>query len=232
MEHIGSGWQFDVYATGERVRKVPVTPLRMAIRVLRSYPGLLLRPHKLVAKVRKLTAERTAVLKELDRRQLHDYLLANFRNERGVYTQDRVTTLEDVFALSRLDARWVLDRYVQSIKSGWQSGMAETSFNFTVNHGMDRHGRVVVLDVGELSFDRDEALDLVASRFWERAYSVQTLPESLRTYLLRTMAREITPRALMRIWRDAPRRPIAPHAPDRPAYRRERTGEPATVVHA
>jgi hypothetical protein len=223
MEHIGSGWQFDAYAAGGRVHKVPVSGLRMAARVVRSYPTLVARPIELVAKVRQLISEREGVLAELASREVDRDLLANFREQDGRYLQDRVQPLGAILSDGR-DPYELMDRYVASIRHGWASGLAETSFNFTVNHGLDERGAVVIIDVGELSFSRDDVEDLVAARFWEGAYSVRVLPQEIRSYLLDRMRTEITPGRLLQDWRDA--RFIKPRewAQDRPATRRGRMG--------
>lgn len=221
MEHIGSGWQFDAYAKDDRVLKVPISPLKMAARVMRSYPSLVGRPFGLLVKIRELLEDRDAVLTELSGREVDRELLANFHQEGGRYLQDRVSPLGDVLKEGRLDPYWLMDRYVQSIRMGWASGVAETSFNFTVNHGLNKRGRVVIIDVGELSFDKAEIAHLVKARFWEKAFSPSTLPEPVRDYLFRAMDRDITVDRLSREWREA--RPVnrMTPAPDRPAARRK-----------
>lgn len=221
MEHIGSGWQFDAYAKNDRVLKVPISPLKMAARVMRSYPSLVGRPFGLLVKIRELLEDRDAVLKELSAREVDRELLANFHQEGSRYLQDRVRPLRDVLEEGRLDPYWLMDRYVQSIRMGWASGFAETSFNFTVNHGLNNRGRVVIIDVGELSFNKAEIAHLVQSRFWENAFSPGTLPEPVRAYLFRAMDRDITVDRLGREWREArPMNRMTP-APDRPAARRK-----------
>ena len=222
MRHIGSGWQFDAYASGSDVLKVPISSLRMSARVLRSYPALLWKPLQLGRKIERLMTERRAVLQELERRKVDPELLANFRRDRGRYVQDYVRTLEDILDEGKLDPFWLMDRYVASILRGWKNGLAETSFNFTVNHGLNRRGRVVIIDVGELTFSREEALRLVESRFWEKAYSVAQLPGPVRDYLIRLMDRVITADRLQREWRDAPRTALAEPAADRAPSRRKR----------
>ncbi|NNE69515.1 MAG: hypothetical protein HKN29_04035 [Rhodothermales bacterium] len=192
----------------------------MAARVMRSYPTLAGRPFSLMVKIRELLEDRDMVLDDLASLDVDRELLANFHEDAGRYYQDRVKPLGDVLEEGRLDPYWMVDRYVQSIRMGWANGFAETSFNFTVNHGLNARGRVVIIDVGELSFDRREIEHLVAERFWERAFSPTTLPESVRGYLFRAMDRDINLDRLSREWSEA--RPIdRPHpAPDRPAARR------------
>ncbi|MFT5142188.1 MAG: hypothetical protein ACI80V_001733 [Rhodothermales bacterium] len=231
MEHIGSGWQFDAYASGGRVHKVPVSELRMAARVVRSYPALVARPFELIAKIRQLISEREDVLAELASREVDRDLLANFREQGGRYVQDRVEPLGGLLS-DGSDPYRLMDRYVTSIHRGWVSGLAETSFNFTVNHGLNKQGSVVIIDVGELSFSRDDVEELVAARFWEGAYSVRVLPQEIRSYLLDRMATEITPARLIQKWQDARYTKPRERAQDRPAARRARTGRMATLREA
>ncbi|MFT4605625.1 MAG: hypothetical protein ACI9W4_002369 [Rhodothermales bacterium] len=220
MEHIGSGWQFDAYASGNRVWKIPVSRFRMATRVLRSYPTLVAKPFSLMVKIQELTEDRDLVLQEINRLEIDGRLLANFRREGGRYIQDLVKPLGDVLEEGRLDPYWLMDRYVDSVRRSWNSGFAETSFNFTVNHGLDRRGQVVIVDVGELTFDKRDVARLIEKKFWEKAFSARTLPKRVRAYLYRAMERTINLGQLEREWSEA--RPLdrARPAPDRQAARR------------
>ncbi len=224
MEHIGSGWQFDAYASGDRVWKIPVSRFRMATRVLRSYPALVAQPFSLMVKIQELTEDRDLVLQEIDRREIDGRLLANFRREGGRYIQDLVTPLGDVLEDGRLDPFWLMDRYVDSVRRGWNSGFAETSFNFTVNHGLNNRGQVVIVDVGELTFDKRQVARQIEQKFWEKAFSARTLPEQVRAYLFRAMDRTVNLNQLEREWSEA--RPIdrLRPAPDRSAARRTDDG--------
>jgi len=190
----------------------------MALRVLKSYPGLTLQPIRLGRKVRELLRLRETTLAKLTRREVDSELIANFRTENGRYVQDLVTPLDAALASGR-DPFWLMDRYLDSIRLGWRSGFAETSFNFTVNHGLTEQGRVVVLDVGEMCFDRAAVLSLLRDRLWEKSFSTRALDPEVRGYLLDRLNRFMTPDRVTREWRDAPITSVKTHAPDRPAIR-------------
>jgi hypothetical protein len=174
-----------------------------------------------MVKILELTEDRDLVLEEIERRELDVRLLANFRQEDGRYIQDRVTPLGEVLKEGRLDPFWLMDRYVDSIRQGWNSGFAETSFNFTVNHGLNSRGRVVVVDVGELTFDKREVARLIQEKFWEKAFSARTLPEQVRAYLFRAMERTVNLSQLEREWSEARPADRPRPAPDRAAARRQ-----------
>jgi hypothetical protein len=216
LKHIGSGWQFDAYVQGDLVIKLTTSPFRMATRVLRSYPTLVFRLGELKRKVEGLVTLRSKTLAQLAQREIDTDLIANFRQENGRYVQDRLTPLAGALKEGR-DPYWLMDRYIESIRAGWRSGFAETSFNFTVNHGLTERGRVVVLDVGEMSFDRGEVERIIEDRLWERSFSMLGLPPDVRVYLLERMDRLMNTDRLIREWRDARITRALHRAPDRPA---------------
>ena len=225
MEHIGSGWQFDAYAEGDCVVKIPTNRAVMATRVARSYPRLLLSPLSLLRKVERLQESRHKVLAELERREIDRRLVANFRREGHQYLQDRVIPLYE--ALDRgYDPMDLLERYLQSILRNWRSGFSETSFNFTVNHGLNADGEVVVLDVGELTFDRAEAQEFLDGRLWRNAFSARVIEPAQADHLFRRMEAWVTQNRILGEWKDADYVRVRPAAPDRAALLRDRKTVP------
>jgi hypothetical protein len=203
------------------VEKRPSANWRIATRLVRNYPELILSPGKLVRRARSVADRRARTVSGLFSRRIDRALVGNAVLAGDRILQDRVMPLGDCLARGD-DPRALIDLYINSIHATWGEGFAETSFNFTVNHGLDAEGRVIVLDVGELTFDREEVRQLIDASFWMGAFSIQSLSQEIREYALRSMNARLTRAHLRAIWRDSEPVYRIPTADDRPAVSRER----------
>lgn len=210
MKRIGQGLQFNVYDRGEQVEKVPTTRAEIRNRLLRANPLRLLRPAALRRKVDQVVAERDDAVQQFRAHPVDRTLFANLQVVEGKISQDKVQTLGQALKAGA-DGYALIDRYVEFQFQCWSQGFAETSLNFTVNNGLDRTGKFVILDIGEVTFDKAAVRREIERRLWERTWSAwHDLPAELRAYFFYRMNKAMTLENLEMYWKETPVARILP----------------------
>ncbi|HET8991805.1 MAG TPA: hypothetical protein VFN31_02095 [Candidatus Saccharimonadales bacterium] len=128
----------------------------------------------------------------------------------GDYSQDRVTTFGRALTKeSSRGARKLIDKYVDLSLFHVSYGFMERVFKVTANCGVDENNSVVLLDLGELTFDKDEAVGLASSKRWLRSEALLyplpfpedfALPNSLKPYFCRRMSEQFNTMNIMETW--------------------------------
>ncbi|NNE35824.1 MAG: hypothetical protein HKN13_11330 [Rhodothermales bacterium] len=201
---IGQGLQFSVFDEGVRVRKKPNSNRDIVRLLARSNIQSVVNPLGLGREARRIARERDEVVREFGRRQFDKTIVANAEIRGRTIVQDKVLTFGEVL---RADENHyaLIDRLVEFTKACWAQGVCETTFNFTVNHGVTEEGRVVIIDIGELTFDRDVAVRHIRERFWEKAWSFTSdLDDNVREYVAHAFSDRLTEKVLVETWVDAP----------------------------
>ncbi|HUC20152.1 MAG TPA: hypothetical protein VMR98_01495, partial [Candidatus Polarisedimenticolaceae bacterium] len=184
MDVIGRGVQYKVVNTHDgRVRKIPLTR-EEAEAVVAGWYAPNAAPAEAFSIDYHLAQRSCEGLQVILAR--HPALaphLANPEFEEGAeYTQDYVRVFGDVLRrVTAEDGRKLLEQYAEQILLQWRYGFSETVFNPTVNSGVDRDGRIVLLDIGELNFNQAKVSQQIAAKRWLQAWSYTgDLPKSLR----------------------------------------------------
>lgn len=217
QKKIGQGLQFNVYDRGERVKKMPTSHREILQTLARSDYRTAVNPLGLGREARRIARERQLVMEELRWREYDAALLANAKVAGRTIDQDFLTPFGQ--ALKESDSpEALIDELVVLTRKCWAQGFSETSFNFTINHGVDRNGNVVVLDVGEISFDRDVVIKYVRDKFWLKGWTFNNdLSQELVAYCTKRFDEALTVEILTEVWTDAPRSPDAPPLVEEPA---------------
>lgn len=71
-----------------------------------------------------------------------------------IIRQDRLTPLKTLIPLFDNQFEKIFENYAKSILEGWKYGFNEITYNFAVNCGINNKGKVVLMDFGELTFDK------------------------------------------------------------------------------
>lgn len=194
------GWQYKVRVRGDKVEKRPKSTIEIAETIIRSDLRHLGRPKTLVSKIRRTKRRRDQSIRELKSRPVDYSLLANVKFDGRRVVQDRVTPVWE--ALDRADGaarRALLDRCIECLIECWEQGFAEDSYSFAENYGL-LDGRVVVIDVGELCFSKEQIERQITAERWLDSYTYQLLAPEDKEYLRSEMARRITVDRLGRTW--------------------------------
>lgn len=219
MRKIGQGLQYVVYDLGNgRVHKVETTfPTKLAtvahFAFLWRGAGLGLIP---LPRMRDMYSFARGTKSSLERsleglrRNWGDIPLELLGNpkllEGHVYEQDLVTPLGTRLAEITDEAaqRALIDVYLELVLTTWRYGFSDVVFNFTINCGFARNGQVILIDLGELTWDYEEIARHVRERSWERQWSLRELQRtSVGKYAHERLNTMLTLERLAREWGSA-----------------------------
>lgn len=207
------GMQFEVTTDGKYVYKTLHTVEKSAA-IYRSYGyGLVNKDlHKLASDTldhakRSLDAVR-GILKK------YPELASSFANpvigKDLNYKQDKVTVIGTALhQATRAQGRKYIDEYIDLLLFHASYGLADPILQMGTNYGVDKDGRVVLIDIGELTFDKETAMTAARTKAWRKAdtyYSPSRLhnkfiiPVLLKPYYRRQMLDRFTPEAIEANW--------------------------------
>jgi hypothetical protein len=213
MQVLGHGAQFEVVADGDHVIKTMHTVEESAAVYKSWHYGLIVRDLEGLASD-TLDCARTslqgirAILE--DHPELGSSLANPVIDDDSSYRQDRVTVMGEALRnRSGREARYLVDQYVDLNLFHASFGFADKVFNAGVNNGVDENGKVVLLDLGELTFDKELAMQAAATKRWMKAYSFwdplpypknYSIPLPLKPYYYRRMSAKLTSEAVELNW--------------------------------
>jgi hypothetical protein len=205
VKKIGEGWQCEVYDLGNgRVLKKRKSFFKQFMTVLiQGGPLKILR-----GDMRKLNEDWEYSLKNLsailNEGKVDKSIFGNPEIDLSSmsYTQDKI--LPAKYALNRFseeEIRNYFQAYIGLYKYMWGFGIHEKIFNFELNTGLDKNGKLILTDLGELSFKEKKAHKDVASKRWLKSFSYKRIKEkSARKFYEDTMASELTLEYLNQTW--------------------------------
>ncbi len=203
MKKIGQVLQFVVYDKGDRVIKVPTSNFQIARKLLSWYPSFLFRPFELKRIILNSVKDREDALCGIKRRKIDLSLMANLVVEGREISQDKVEVFGK-YIRGCSDKTTMVDKYIDHIYCCWGSGFSDRIYNFTINNGVNSKGDVVLIDFGEITFDRSHVAQKIKERRWGKSWSFKwDLEKGVKDYYDTQMAERLTLGNLERYWRDA-----------------------------
>jgi hypothetical protein len=204
VEKIGEGWQFKVYDRGSRVEKVPKSRFEITVSIVSDCPEMIFKPFKLRSEVKRISQERSKAFNALENDRMPKEMVSGAEIDEGVLIQDKVEVIEDRFSDARLSERKkVIDIYIDFVIECWRYGFSETTYNFTINHGLEEDEDLVLLDIGELTFSKEKIVEDIKDEKWlEKAVYTDFLSEDLKPYFKKRMKEEITVEKLEDKWKE------------------------------
>ena len=202
---IGAGLQYVVYDIGhERVLKLQKTAKQRA-ELLHHWDKT--RNNIQIRREVLRAAEITRYSIEGLRRRMADFDPALFGDpifyDNLSYEQNNVVILGNYFLThSFVENTRVIRKYIRTILALWRSGCSDTIFNFTINYGIDRTGRVILCDIGEVTFNKREIQKRIKSQRWLTSWSYLTLKdERLKMFYRTEMKKHLALDVLEETWR-------------------------------
>lgn len=201
MKKIAQGLQYKVYDIGnDRILKKTTNNAEMAVKLI-SWGELNIK--KLIREaidIRKKSIEGLLNLGNIDPKILgNPKFLQNLS-----YEQDKVISVEDYMASHTVEEnKRIIDKYIENIFETWKFGFADIVYNFTINNGVNLEGKVILIDLGELSFSKEEVGESIKNKKWLTRHSYKTLKckdKELEQYFKETMEEMVTLSSLDKYW--------------------------------
>lgn len=200
LRSLTGGWQYRVYFREDKVVKKPRSVPETALRILFSEPSRVLN-RELVETARDAQRLRRESVEEIEKRDFDMSMFANpvFRGDTVV--QDRVEILgEKLSSADMEEGKALIDRYIDFTLECWSQGFCDRTFNYTINNGV-KDGEIVLVDVGELTFSREEVAEYIENQKWLTQYSyVKDTPDRFKEYIKDELGKRLTLEELENKW--------------------------------
>jgi hypothetical protein len=205
MKKIGMGWQSSVYEKDEHtVVKTKSSRFSQFWRILLTagplaiVKGEMRRAHADLEKSLQI-AEKTLSHKGFDPSHFGNPIIDTATQS---YTQDKVVPLSSAIKNASVEEQKEYYRqYIELVRYLWKFGVHERIFNFALNTGINAQGKIILIDLGELTADKEKALDDIATKRWLRASSYLLIwNKELKKYYRELMEKELTKEVLEKEW--------------------------------
>ena len=191
MKFLGRGWQYSVYDIGNgRVMKKYNTWLEAYIVMLKDAFAHLRPP---VVCFSKYYYEGRALaqssLKKLSELPLEQWMFGNPKIV-GMYEyeQDFAESLAThLKRISDAERKQAIDKFAEFAKLLLTHSIVEKNFNIGDNFGLNNQKQVILIDIGEILFGKEEILEQIKKRVWAAPDVLSRIPESLRSYFVARM---------------------------------------------
>lgn len=208
------GMQFEVTADDKYVYKT-LHSVEKSAAIYKSYGyGLVNRDlNKLAANVLDHAKRSLEGVRIMLKR--HPELASTFANpvilDDLSYRQDKVTVMGAVLhQTTRAEGRKLIDEYIDLLLFHARYGVADPMMQMGTNYGVDKDGKVVLIDIGELVFDKEAAVTAARTKAWKKADTYYSpfkrlhnkfiIPVMLKPYYRQQMLARFTPEAIEANW--------------------------------
>jgi hypothetical protein len=174
MKKIGEGWQYSVYNMDNgRVLKKFHSPIKSYWVILKTiFPfkdDSLITVPRFSKSAKKKALASFEIIKN---KKVPAWWLGNPKFLNGLdYEQDKARPLHDVFENCGTAAiKSIIDEFIIFNKCLLESGMIDKSFNITKNYGLNKEGKIILIDIGELFDDPERIKKQIMDRAWDKNY--------------------------------------------------------------
>lgn len=201
MEKVGQGLQFNVYSNRNKVIKKSTSKIQRASKLIKWTPGLLLKPIKLMNEINKSVLIGKNSIDNIRKSGIDLELLANPIFNKNEIQQDKVEILSDYLRRDFEKSKIWIDKFIELMVECWKNGFSERVFNLTINNGVDKEGRVVLIDLGELTFEKKEVRNAIKIKRWEKSWSFNCdMNKEVKEYYKKQMRERLTLHNLNKYW--------------------------------
>lgn len=194
MKKIGRGWQYTTYDLGnDRVLKKYNSKIIGYIHMFKiCFPFTTDPIWKLPGYYRGCKETALDSIKKIQNPVLDPWMMGNPKILNSLdYEQDKVIPLHEALSLyDDKQGKEIVDLFVEFNKALIQRSIIDKSFNITQNFALDRSGRVILMDLGELYSSKVAIEKQINNRAWAKHYVVNPLPINLRDYFVQRMDAE------------------------------------------
>lgn len=202
MKLIAYGWQYKVFdLENGRVRKIKLSGLVQYFKILSQLPFQFFKTYKEQQRVNQMEKEANNYILLILAPAIQPLLGNPIFIDESNYEQDKVTIVEEIFKNSSFDQqKQVIEEYIDLIYKTWKYGFSDCVFNFTVNNGVDKDGKVIQLDFGEITTEKEKVTSMIQNKRWLKSFSYRILSEDLKEYYSKIMSERLNYSELNRLW--------------------------------
>lgn len=120
------------------------------------------------------------------------------------YSQDKIIVLKEYFKTHSFKENClIIDNYVENVFETWKNGFSDVDFNFAMNSGVNKEGKVILADINALSFNKLEISELIEKKIWLNKHSYKYLDDKeLQKYFSEIVNEKLTKENLNKYWKN------------------------------
>ncbi len=205
MKKIGEGWDYNVYDLNQnRVQKFQKTKFQLY--------WLLFKTFNIIPLIRALSGGNfwsnisssiNFVKNFLKDKPEISWFFGNPQfGDDNSYSQNKVIPLRKYLSrVSFQEQKEIIEKYFSSIEFMWKYRFSDTSFKFSKNYGVDEQGRVILIDLSNLTQDKMEVEKLLQNKLPLKVWVYRKMTNlKLKQYYKRIAEKELTTEKLQAIW--------------------------------
>ena len=169
---MGHGFQFNVYDQGNRVLKIPRSIFAQTLISLRwgfIHPSYFL----FWKRVSEANSNRLKSIMGITKKRLNIKMLGN-----PVFEGQKIWQVIPLKELIGENSESLFKKYAEFTVNCWRYGFQDRVFNFGQNNGLDKDGKIVLIDLGELSFDKVYIKNAILNQRWKKCHDYKYLLNS------------------------------------------------------
>jgi len=202
MKKIGSGLQFNVYDLGNgKVFRKPKKELSQYLTYLTWSPGLIFNWKKWNSLIKEANEDRNFATEYFKKNKSAHELLGNPRFTLEGIIQDKVVSFRKLFRKSYSENKNLIDKYINFTFDCWKNGFADKIYNIDRNFGIDRNGKIILMDFFEITTKKEDLQKTIEIERWKKsAFYKHRLYGKLKKYYAERMKNNLTIENLNRYW--------------------------------
>ncbi len=201
MKKIGQGLQFNVYSKENKVIKKPTSKFQIMFKLIKWSPILLFKPFKLRNEINKSILIRKKSITNIQKLKINLKLLGNPIFKKDRIEQDKVEVLGSYLKKDFIESKIWIDKFIKLIFECWKDGFSEKVFNLTINNGINKNGEVILIDFGELTFEKKDVEKAIKIKRWEKSWSFNwDIKKEVKTYYQEQMQNKVNLNNLNKYW--------------------------------
>lgn len=202
MKKLQEGLQFNVFLENNKIIKTPTSLNQIKKKLISWNPDFINRTSELRKEIRNIIKSREKSIRKIQRIKVDLSLLANPLFDKTKIKQDKVDVLGDFMKDPKKAEKWI-DKYIKFVFKCWKYGFSERTFNFTINNEVNKSGKVVLIDFGELTFRKRQVKKAIRKKRWEKSWSFnKDLNKEIKEYYKKRMENTITIENLKKYWKN------------------------------
>ena len=203
MKEIGKGLQFTVYdLENGRVLKIPNSIDDMKKILIKWNPSLLINSKDLNEKIDYYLVLTEKSMVGIKNSNINLEILGNpiFLDDNKI-EQDKVKMISDCLQGEIDNQKKVIDEFIILTIESWKNGFSDIVFNLKINSGIDKNGKAILSDFGELTFDKEIVKSHILEKKWEKSYDFRyRIEKEIKLYYKAEMSSHLTLENLEKYW--------------------------------
>ena len=191
MKKLGRGWQYTTYDIGGNrvLKKLNSKLIAYCVLLHDCFPYITHPFWKFPTYYKRCKSEAAQSLESVKQNTINSSMLGNpVIHDDLSYEQDMLTPLRICLERGTVEqGEKIIDDFAVFNKILIEHSIIDRNFLITDNFGMNSRGEIVLMDLGELYFNKEMIQKHITEQPWKSEDVILSLPKTLRAYFIKKM---------------------------------------------